>query len=332
MKRVLTVLAVAAVMCLFVVQTGGAADYKWRLGTIMPQSSLIGEGLQKFAKSVEEKTGGRMTIQVGYSSAYGNYSDYLKAVSMGSLEMMIEDIGSWEQLNKNLKICRFLYVFSGWDHYNKWIASPLFAKEKETLAEKNHVVLIPNEKAVWKRGPYRVILSKKPVFTPQDLEGLKLRLYESETAKRIWTFMGTKPVVIAWGEAYLALKQGMVEAITTPMSQTFDMKFHEVAPYITQLNQFLQNNTVTVNKQKWASLPTDIQEAIVEALNETAMWSNSELDGRVEGDIQQMLSDGAAFIRVSTDPFQEKIRPLALEFEEEGVWEKGLFEKIQELK
>jgi TRAP-type C4-dicarboxylate transport system substrate-binding protein len=50
----------------------------------------------------------------------------------------------------------------------------------------------------------------------------------------------------------------MVEAITTPMSQTYDMKFHEVAPYITNINEFLQNNTVTVDKRKWEKLPADI--------------------------------------------------------------------------
>lgn len=334
MKKGFTVMVmIGFVLCSFVFSGLAEAEtYKWRLGTIMPQSSLIGQGLTMFAKKVEEKTNGQMKIQVGYSSAYGSYSDNMKAVSMGSIEMMVEDIGSWEQLDKNLKICRFLYVFSGWDHYFKWIRSPLFKENLATLAEKNHHVLIPNEKAIWKRGPYRAILAKRPIFTAKDLEGLKIRLYESETAKRIWRHMGCKITVIAWGEAYLALKQGMVEGITTPMSQTYDMKFHEAAPYITKLNQFLQNNTVTVDKRKWDKLPPDIQKAMVEAINEVAEWSNSELEGRVERDIQNMLDQGAFFIRTSLTSFKEKIAPLAVEFENEGIWKKGLFEDIQKLK
>jgi TRAP-type C4-dicarboxylate transport system substrate-binding protein len=309
-----------------------AKTYKWRLGTIMPQNSLIGQGLTLFAKKVTEKTNGKMKIQVGYNSAYGMWTDNIKAISMGSIEMMVEDIGSWEMIDANLKICRFLYVFSGWDHYFKWIRSPLFNEELTTLAKKNHHVLIPNEKAIWKRGPYRVILAKRPIFTAKDLEDLKMRLYPSETAKRIWQHMGVKSTVIAWGEAYLALKQGMVEAITTPMSQTYEMKFHEVAPYITKLNQFLQNNTVTVDKKKWDKLPPDIQKAMVDSINEVAEWSNARLDGIIEEQIQKMLDDGAFFIRTSLKTFKQKIAPLAAEFENEGFWRKGLYEEIQNLK
>ena len=336
MRRILQGVAVILAFLLICatvnVGTVEAKNYKWRLGTIIPQKSLAGQGLEKFAKKVSEKTNGQMEIKVGYNSAFGNYSDNMKAISMGAIEMMMEDIGSWEQIDKNLKICRFPYTFSDWDHYGKWIGSPLFQKELDTLAEKNHQVLIPNKDAVWKRGPYRVILSKRPIFTAGDLEGLKLRLYESETAKRIWRHMGSKITVIAWGEAYLALKQGMVEAITSSISQCYDMKFHEAANYITNINEFLQNNTITMDKKKWDKLPADIQQAMTESINEVAAWSNSELENYIENDIRKMLDEGAFFIRTSLTSFKDKVAPLAAEFEKEGIWEKGLFDQIQKLK
>lgn len=331
-QKIAVLLVVMLVCSIINVGAADAKTYKWRLGTIVPQKSIAGQGLKAFAKKVSEKTNGRMKIQVGYNSAFGSYADNMKSISMGAIEMMMEDIGSWEQVDKNLKICRFPYTFSDWDHYEKWINSPLFQKNKDALAKKNHHVLIPNKNAVWKRGPYRVILSKKPVFTANDLEGLKLRLYESETAKRIWRHMGSKITVIAWGEAYLALKQGMVESITAPVSMTYGMKFHEAAKYITNINEFLQNNTITVDKKKWDKLPGDIQKAITESINEVAADSNASLEGKVESDIKKMLDEGAFFIRTSLNSFSEKIRPLAGEFENEGVWEKGLFNKIQELK
>ena len=326
-------LFMSIVFCVGVHVVGAEAkNYKWRLGTIVPQSSLAGQGIEAFAKKVSEKTDGKMKINVGYNSAFGSYADNMKGVSMGAIEMMMEDIGSWEQYDKNLKICRFPYTFSDWDHYGKWIKSPLFQKEINALAKKNHHVLIPNKDAVWKRGPYRVILSKRPVFTADDLVGLKLRLYESETAKRIWRHMGSKITVIAWGEAYLALKQGMVEAITSSISQCYDMKFHEVANYLTNINEFLQNNTITVDKRKWDKLPADIQKAMTESINEVAVESNAELEQYIEKDIQKMLDEGAFFIRTSLNSFKDKVASLAVEFEKEGVWEKGLFDQIQKLK
>jgi TRAP-type C4-dicarboxylate transport system substrate-binding protein len=116
------------------------------------------------------------------------------------------------------------------------------------------------------------------------------------------------------------------------MSQTYDMKFHEAVPYITNINEFLQNNTVTVDKRKWDKLPADIQRAMVESINEVAAWSNAQLEDRVERDIQNMLDEGAFFIRTSLNSFKEKIAPLAAEFEAEEIWEEGLFDKIQQLK
>ena len=110
------------------------------------------------------------------------------------------------------------------------------------------------------------------------------------------------------------------------------MKFHEVADYITNINEFLQNNTITVDNKKWDKLPVDIQKAMTESINEVAAWSNSRLEQYVENDIQKMLDEGAFFIRTSLNSFRDKVAPLAVEFEKEGIWEKGLFEKIQKLK
>jgi TRAP-type C4-dicarboxylate transport system substrate-binding protein len=150
-------------------------------------------------------------------------------------------------------------------------------------------------------------------------------------AKRIWKHMGCNITVIAWAEAYLALKQGMVEAITTPMNLTYDMKFHEVAPYITNINEFLQMECIGVNKPKWDKLPADIQKVMIDAFNTVAKKANDELEGRVETDIQKMLSQGAFFIRTSLESFSDKVAPLAAQLEAEGQWDEGRFEAIRKL-
>lgn len=332
MKKIALMILSILVLTAFIAQGVHAADYKWRLGTIIPQNSLDGQGLKAFADKVKEKTSGRMVIKIGFNSAYGKYADQMKAITMGSLEMMMEDVGSWELMDKNLKICRFPYVFTGWDHYAAWVDSPLFEASKEKLAGKNHHFLLPSKKAIWKRGPYRVLVSKKPVYKAEDLEELKLRLYESVTAKKIWRHMGAKITVIPWGEVYLALKQGMVEAATISISQFYDMKWHEPAPYVTNINEFLQCNAISVNKKKWDALPDDIKKAIEDSLVEVAEKSNEQLLVRVEKDIQKAMDqDGAAFIRVSLKSFSDKIAPLAVEFEKDGMWDKGLFEKVKAL-
>lgn len=333
MKRELLLALIAIVVCsLTVAGTVQAETYKWRLATITPPTSAFGQGLTSFAEKVDKKTKGQMKIQIGFSSAFGGYTEAMKLVSMGSIEMMVEAVESYEPLDKNLRICRLPYTFSGWDHYGAWIKSPLFENVVKTLSASNHQVFTPNEKGAWRRGPYRVIVSKRPIFKVSDLQDLKLRMYESEIGKKVWSQMGCKINVIAWGETYLALKQGMVEAVTSAMDMVYDMKFHEAAPYITNINEFLQNNMMTTDKRKWDKLPENIRRAMTDAINEVAVLSNSQLDNRVENDTQKMLDEGAFFIRAGLNGFKEKVAPLVKEFESQGMWDKGLFEEIQKLK
>jgi TRAP-type C4-dicarboxylate transport system substrate-binding protein len=199
---------------------------------------------------------------------------------------------------------------------------------------RGHHFLLPNKDAVWARGPYRVLASKKPIYNADDVKGLKLRLYESETAKKVWgQALGANITVIPWGETYLALKQGMVEAVTSPLDSLYDIKFTEVCKYVTEIKEFYQNQTVTINTKKWQSFSPAIQKALADAATETARTMNTKLYGQVEKDMQRMMDDhGASFLKVSTKSFQDKVKPYVDELENQNFWPKGLYARVQEIK
>ena len=124
--------------------------------------SALGQGLTLFGKLVEEKTKGQVKINVGFSSAFGGWAALLSSVEMGSVDMMVEDIGGWEFFDPALRIIRFAYVFRDYDHYLKYLNSPVCEESKKKLLARGHHILLPNKDAVWVRGPYRVLASKKP--------------------------------------------------------------------------------------------------------------------------------------------------------------------------
>ena len=335
MRKVLCLMVLMSIILsvAFAKGSGEEETYHWKIGTIVASESLAGDSLNMFAEKVKEKSNGRMEISIGFNSSYGKYADQIKAISMGSLEMMMEDLGSWELVEKNMQIFRFPYVVSDWDHYAKWLGSDEFKKELEKMEEKNHHFLLPNSNVIWKRGPFRLLVAKHPVLTVEDLEGLKLRLYESVTAKRIWKQMGCNITVVPWGEAYIALKQGLVEAATISASQFYGMKWYEVAPYMTNINEYLQCNAVSVDAKKWAALPEDLKVIIQESLEEVAVWSNDKLEAQVKMDIENAVKEtGGEFFEIDLAPFEKKITPLAYEFESEGLWDKGLFDTIKSYK
>ena len=305
-----------------------------KLGTIDSPMSALGQGLTLFGKLVEEKTKGEVKISIGFSSAYGGWAALLSSVEMGSVDMMVEDIGGWEFFDPALRIIRFAYVFRDYDHYLKYLNSSVLEESKKKVLGRGHHFLLPNKDAVWARGPYRVLASKKPIYNADDVKGLKLRLYESETAKKVWgQALGANITVIPWGETYLALKQGMVEAVTSPLDSLYDIKFTEVCKYVTEIKEFYQNQTVTINTKKWQSFSPAIQKALADAATETARTMNTKLYGQVEKDMQRMMDDhGASFLKVSTKSFQDKVKPYVDELENQNFWPKGLYARVQEIK
>jgi len=305
-----------------------------KLGTIDSPMSALGQGLTLFGKLVEEKTKGEVKISIGFSSAYGGWAALLSSVEMGSVDMMVEDIGGWEFFDPALRIIRFAYVFRDYDHYLKYLNSSVLEESKKKVLGRGHHFLLPNKDAVWARGPYRVLASKKPIYNADDVKGLKLRLYESETAKKVWgQALGANITVIPWGETYLALKQGMVEAVTSPLDSLYDIKFTEVCKYVTEIKEFYQNQTVTINTKRWQSFSPAIQKALTDAATETALTMNTRLYAQVEKDMQRMMDDhGASFLKVSTRSFQGKVKPYVDELENQNFWPKGLYGRVQEIK
>ncbi len=305
-----------------------------KFGLIDSPMSALGQGVTLFGKLVEEKTKGDVKVNIGYSSAFGGWAALLSSVEMGSVDLMVEDIGSWEFFDPALRIVRFAYVFRDYDHYVKYLNSPICEESKKKLEARSHHILLPNKDAVWVRGPYRVLASKKPVFNADDVKGLKLRLYESETAKKVWgQALGATITIIPWGETYLALKQGMVESVTSPLDSLYDIKFTEVCKYVTEVKEFFQNQMITINAKRWKSFSPATQKALDEVATEVAQTMNAKLYAQVDKDMQRMMDDhGAAFLRVSLKSFQEKVKPYVDDLENQNFWPKGLYGRIQEIK
>ena len=332
LSAILVALWFAGFLSLMALPVGAQTTLKF--GLIDSPMSALGQGVTLFSKLVEEKTKGQVKINIGFSSAFGGWAALLSSVEMGSVDLMVEDIGSWEFFDPALRIVRFAYVFRDYDHYVKYLNSPVLEESRKKLLARNHHILLPNKDAVWVRGPYRVLASKKPVYNADDVNGLKLRLYESETAKKVWgEALGATITIIPWGETYLALRQGMVEAVTSPLDSLYDIKFTEVCKYVTEIKEFFQNQMITINNRRWQSFSPEIQKAFNEAATEVAKSMNERLYTQVEEDMQRMMDDhGASFLRVSLKTFQQKDKPYIDELENQGFWPKGLYGRIQDIK
>ncbi len=167
------------------------------------------------------------------------------------------------------------------------------------------------------------MLAKKPVYSPKDLEGAKMRVPEIEMYFRAWKAMGARPMQTPASEIYLALMQGVVDAMEGPLNAIFSLKLHEAAKNITVTNHLLSALCIYVNDNKFQGLDKELQDILVEGAEEGGrVYTKLGIDN-YDRDKKEMEAKGVKFITVDVKPFQEKMKPLIAEVEAEGKMGQG---------
>jgi TRAP-type C4-dicarboxylate transport system substrate-binding protein len=145
----------------------------------------------------------------------------------------------------------------------------------------------------------------------------------------VWAAVGTQNVVLAWTDVYLGLKQGTVDAVTSPISLVAPMKFTEVAKFIVRTDEFWQVMVPAINKDRFAKLSPDQQRAIYAAAEEAGAWFVAEQERLGYQDIEKMKKDnGADFKIIDLKPGVEMMKPVIHQMESEGFIPKGLYDKV----
>jgi len=141
----------------------------------------------------------------------------LDMVRKGTLQMYIEGIGYAHPFVPQLYYCSIPFVYRDRAHMLKFMKSDMVKKWQEELTKKSGLDIL-GEYGPFVRGPYRVLVSKRPILTLADLKGLKLRMYKNEMVMNLWKELGANITYIAWTEVYDGLKRGLIEAVTSPIA------------------------------------------------------------------------------------------------------------------
>jgi len=333
MKKIFIATLILLILNFFSGQAFAQKAITLSLGHIMAPETHQGVALEYFAKLVKDKSKGNLDVKVYPSQQLGNAMKMMEGVSMGSQDMVAESTTFWEIYAKDLQIAETPYTFRDRDHFEKFLKSPIFRKIEEDVIKNGQQRFITTE-YTWQRGPFRVLISKaKPILVPDDLKGFKLRLWEAKTIHRYWSWLGATTLTISYGEAYMAMKQGIIDGLTSPYDAVWGMKFTEVGKYVSMLQQYWQTMVISMNEKKFQGLGTANQKILIDTANEAGIWYTNRVRGAVESDMQRMMDEhGAAFIYVSRKPWVEKIKGLAEKLEEEGYWRKGLNAEVQALR
>ena len=296
-----------------------------RVGTIENVNNLGAKAVNRFADIMKERSGGKFIVEPYHASQLGDTTKQLEQVKSGTLESFRCSISSLGRFNGSMAIAEFIYLFDSAAQAEKVALGPTMAKINDELSKAHGIRYIT---ASWTRLP-RHILTKNPVKNLADLKGVKIRVPDAKLYIESFKAMGATPTPVAFGEAYLAIKQGIVDGAENHVESLYNMKWYEVAKNLTLTYHSYDVTGFTVNQKWWDSVPEKYKKMFFEVDKEVNEWFVKELSTLQDDYINKMKAEGVKVWEVDTAQFRNAVIPAAaIAIENEGFWEKGLFDKI----
>jgi len=309
-------------------QGTSAKPIELSFGHLSAVGSIEDEAVKVMAKVAKEKSNGRLILNIFSNGQLGNFTSEMESIAQGTQDMVFGDWSWWGNVVKDFQIAAMAFAFRDQEHLHKFIDSPLGESIRNKMLEKNLLLLTYHTNQL-----PRTLVSKIPVRCPDDLKNIKMRVPEWPISLKVWKAIGTKPTSVTWTEVYLALAQGVVDAMECGYEFIYPHKFYEVAPYICLTAHVRGLRGTIINPDKYNSLPKDLQKILKEACLAGEKFYNEQVLVAEKTHTEKMIEGGATIIRdIDREAFKEKVLPIVAELEEEDFWSKGLFEKIQQIK
>ena len=321
MKRVLATLAALVVALSFVVQPSEAA-MKLKAGSVLPPGSDQGQAIDFFAKRVKELTNGGIEVQVFHSGELGPPPTQFENTISGAQDLVIDTLDYFKKYDDRFGVINTPFVFRSRAHFSAYLNSAAFAGIAEAVQKRGLVFL---GKYNWMRQQDRGLLCRKPIMTPAELQGVKMRMFQAEMPIQAWSAMGANIQVYSWSDVYTALATGAVECLTTVVSASYLNKHIEVAKYFTNLKEYFQIVLPVISKHTWDKLDDAQKKALIQAADEAGEeYVRLSKEGNDNHTRRAQEELGLTIIIPPLAPWHEKAMSVHALLEKKGLLPKGI--------
>lgn len=263
------------------------------LATKMTEDSFEGKTFQRFADLTKEYSNGTLELQIYPSEQLGDSTTTVNNMQLGTIDMYIEGCTFYSGYGVDVSFTSSPFLMTEWEDYQELVLGE-FGEQQMQQMEKAGFKMLCTDRS-WQRGPYYVTCSTKPINSLDDMRTTKFRSADSAAFMAAMASLGVTTTVVNYTECYMALQQGMVEAVNCPISNVESMAFWEVGPYVTYMNCYPQELWPVINLNKFNSLTQEQQDALIKAANQAAAESNEELQAFTEEMIARLEEQGAIF-------------------------------------
>jgi len=291
--------------CLFASTAYAQTEIKF--GHVGEPGSLFAASAEEFAKRANAKLGNKAKVVVFGSSQLGGDKELVQKLKLGTVDIALPSTVMTSEADI-FGVFEMPYLVKDRKHMAR-IEKDVFWPTIAPEVEKKGLKVI----AVWENGYRHITNSKRPINTPEDLKGIKLRVPEGKWRVKMFQAYGANPSPMKFSEVFTALQTGVMDGQENPFTQITSAKFQEVQKYISLTGHVYTPAYATVGAKKWATLPADVRKILEDTAKETQAFvyalaekGDKELLGKITAaGVKSNVPNKDAFVAASKPVYEE---------------------------
>lgn len=282
------------------------AETTLRIGTVLAPTDPMGQGLEKFAAEVAEKTKGEVKVEVFHSSQLGDTTEMLDQARAGANVGTVTDVARLSEFVPSLAIMSAPFLFATYDDADKFAGSDEYLAWGDQLADKAGLVMLASN---WYQGA-RHALTQKPVTSPADLGGVRMRTIGAPVWIETIRAMGAEPTPMPWGEVYSALQLGTIDGAEAQPTAIKGAKLYEVIKNVTLTGHIQLVTALVVSADSWNQISPENQKIVRELAVENGRYASGLTIEMGDKALEEVKAAGVTISEVDLAPFREAVAPV----------------------
>jgi len=263
----------------------GQPKYVLKFNHVLGQKEPYHLGFTNWAKAVEEKTKGGLKIEVFHSAQLGVEEDIIEQIRAGANIGQNTDSARMGNYVPGIAIMNGPYFAENLEEVAKLTKSPTVKGFLDDLANKYGLKILSFS---WVQG-YRHFFMNKPIRTPEDLKGLRVRTPPAPIWQESIRALGATPVALAFGEMYPALQSKVMDGVELVYNNIPAGRFYEVLKYVSETHHIMLVNFEAISAKWFNTLPPDYQKILVEECDKAGVETSKLIMDKLEKEVKADL-------------------------------------------
>lgn len=259
----------------------------------------VAKGLARFAELVEERTDGKIRVEVYNNGQLGSASDYVVNTQLGTLDMGVVNQSVLSSFVEDLSAVDIPYIIEGYEH-----ADRVFEGETGQYYSDEVTSLMGTKVLdIWEVGFRNLTNSKHAVNSLADVKGLRIRTMDNKVHQEFWRSIGADPVPMSWNEAYTAMQQKAIDGQENPLSVILGNNVAEVNKELAITEHVYSSIFFLMSEDAWNALTEEQQQIIQECAKEAGTYEREEQRRQAEEAIVALEEQGMKVTRPDKQEF-----------------------------